>query len=152
MGKLGEAIRDQRKQLKLKVYELAKKINVHPTYITYIEKHNRLPSLEIIAKLEKVLGINLQDPYFKEKHPRVTLNFLIKNEDLIMPQMLEHVLNTNARIDKQYAAKLLVNSGLAEYESNSKVLGELIDAMNKLRQNYKKLKHTLKIFPSPNQD
>lgn len=72
MGKLGTAIREQRKKRKTKVYELARTIGVHPTYITYIEKHNRLPSLEIIVKLEKALGINLQEFYFKEKHPAIS--------------------------------------------------------------------------------
>jgi len=70
MGELGGAIQHQRRVLELKAYELAQKIGVHPTYITYIEKHDRLPSLEIIVKLEKVLKISLQDLYFKEKHPQ----------------------------------------------------------------------------------
>ena len=72
MGKLGTAIREQRKELKIKVYVLAKTIGVHPTYITYIEKHNRLPSLELIVKFEKALGIKLQEFYFKEKHPAIS--------------------------------------------------------------------------------
>ena len=78
MGELGGAIRNQRRGLNLKAYELAQKIGVHPTYITYIEKHDRLPSLEIVAKLEKILKINLQDLYFKEKHPSIPQRYDIR--------------------------------------------------------------------------
>ena len=69
MGKLGVAIRQRRKDLKIKVYELARDAGVHPTYITYIEKHDRMPSLEIIDKLEKQLKIPLKAAYLAEKHP-----------------------------------------------------------------------------------
>lgn len=72
MGKLGTAIRERRKKRGTKVYKLAKQIGVHPTYITYIEKHGRLPSLEIIVKLEKALEISLQGLYFREKHPSIS--------------------------------------------------------------------------------
>ena len=78
MGELGGAIQHQRRVLELKAYELAQKIGVHPTYITYIEKHDRLPSLEIIVKLEKVLKISLQDLYFKEKHPSIPQRYDIR--------------------------------------------------------------------------
>jgi len=72
MGKLGTAIRQRRKDLKIKVYELAQKTGVHPTYITYIEKHDRVPSLEIINKLEKHLKISLVGEYLLEKHPTIS--------------------------------------------------------------------------------
>lgn len=70
MGKLlGEAIREHRKKLKLKVYELAKKVGVEPEFITQIEKGRRLPSEKILAKIEHVLKIDLKLNYLHDKHP-----------------------------------------------------------------------------------
>jgi transcriptional regulator with XRE-family HTH domain len=74
MGKLGTTIRQRRKDLHIKVKDLAQKTGVHPTYITYIEKHDRLPSLEIIANLEKHLNIELKQAYLEAKHPSLSNN------------------------------------------------------------------------------
>ncbi len=47
------------KEVNLKVYELAGKAKVHPTYITLIEKHGRIPSEEIFKRINAALGENL---------------------------------------------------------------------------------------------
>ncbi|MEI6437999.1 MAG: helix-turn-helix domain-containing protein [Candidatus Omnitrophota bacterium] len=71
MGNFGTLVRQRRKSLHLKVKDLASQAQVHPTYITYIEKHDRLPSLEVVDKLERLLGIELKQAYTAEKHPTV---------------------------------------------------------------------------------
>jgi len=52
---LGEVIRERRKEIGLKVYELADKVGVNPVYITQIEKHNKVPSEAVITEIGKVL-------------------------------------------------------------------------------------------------
>ncbi|MBF0570962.1 MAG: helix-turn-helix transcriptional regulator [Candidatus Omnitrophica bacterium] len=69
---LGQKIRKRRKELGLKVYELANKVQVNPVYITQIEKHNKLPSLEVMERIIKALNLNediIIDDYLKEKDP-----------------------------------------------------------------------------------
>ncbi len=76
MEKLGEEIRTRRQSLKLTAKDLAKKIGVDPTYITYIEKHGKFPSPAVMKKIETAL----EDPmlgsiYLKTKYPEVCKEF-----------------------------------------------------------------------------
>ena len=76
MEKLGEKIRTRRQSLKLTAKDLAKKIGVDPTYITYIEKHGKFPSPAVMKKIENAL----EDPmlgsiYLKTKYPEVCKEF-----------------------------------------------------------------------------
>lgn len=54
----GAAIRKKREKLGLKVYELAHKVGVNPVYITQIEKHNKVPSENLMKKICGVLSPN----------------------------------------------------------------------------------------------
>lgn len=69
MGKLGKAIRETRKEKKLKVYELAKKAGVNPVFITQIEKSCRFPSEKVLDKIGKTLGCDFKLLYYAEKYP-----------------------------------------------------------------------------------
>ena len=69
MEKLGEIIRIYRKEKKLKGFQFAKKLGIHPTYVTLIERYNKIPAPSLIRKIEKVLGIDLKDMYIKETIP-----------------------------------------------------------------------------------
>jgi len=73
MDNVGALIRKRRQELGLKVFELAKKVGVNPVYITQIEKHNKLPSLNVFMKIEGVLGRNsdIYLPYLKTKYPEI---------------------------------------------------------------------------------
>lgn len=74
MSNIGEIIRRRRIELGLKGYELARKIGVHQTYITYIELHGKVPSPSVLQKIEKELGIDLKAEYIKEKIPAEILH------------------------------------------------------------------------------
>ena len=81
MGDFGKAIREQRKKLKLKVYELANKVGVNPVYITQIEKQGKLPSLEVVKKIKMALhpeSVNLGLLYMQERDKEI-LNFIEKS-------------------------------------------------------------------------
>ena len=69
--KTGEVIKRKRKELGLKVYELAKKVDIIPAYITQIERYNKLPSYAVIKKIEACLDVNITAQYFREKSPDV---------------------------------------------------------------------------------
>lgn len=71
METLASVIRTHRKKRKFTIVELAKKVGVHHSYITYIENKTRLPSLELLVRLEKVLGVDCQTPFFRERHPNL---------------------------------------------------------------------------------
>lgn len=51
----GTVIRRLREDQGLKAYELAEKIQVHPVYITQIEKHNKPPSIFVMKKISEAL-------------------------------------------------------------------------------------------------
>ena len=55
----GEAIRRKRKSINMSQEELAYKAGVHRTYMSFIERGLRNPSLLIIFKISRVLKIKL---------------------------------------------------------------------------------------------
>jgi transcriptional regulator with XRE-family HTH domain len=57
--KLGEFIRDCRKDRKLTQQELAKQVNVTLNYICLIENGHKKPSLELLDRIASVFEINL---------------------------------------------------------------------------------------------
>ena len=78
MRKLGEEIKVRRQELKLTAKDLANKIGVDPTYITYIEKHGKIPSPAVMDKIKAALGRGdmyiseiLDTIYLKTKYPEV---------------------------------------------------------------------------------
>ena len=72
MENLGVTIRKSRKELALKVYELANEVGIKPVYITQIEKHGKLPSPAVMKKISEVLCDELLfEMYLKIKYPLV---------------------------------------------------------------------------------
>ncbi len=78
---IGIKIRERRKELGLKVYELANKVEINPVYVTQIEKHGKLPSPEIFLKIEAALNLNpeIRNQYFNDKF------FESMGEDIFKP-------------------------------------------------------------------
>lgn len=74
MAKIGELVRQQRKEQKLKVYELAQKVGISPVYITQIERYNKLPSFVVYKNIENVLKLptTLRVQFFREKYPEIS--------------------------------------------------------------------------------
>lgn len=77
MENIGSFIRKVRKLLDLKIYELAGKVGVDPVYITQIEKHNKLPSPAVFARILQSLNLsdfeveNIYEVYKKTKFPKL---------------------------------------------------------------------------------
>ena len=69
---LGSLLKDRRKKLKLTTEELAKKAAIDRTYITKIEKDDKLPSPAIMEKIANALSDeDLFKVYLKIKYPMV---------------------------------------------------------------------------------
>ena len=83
MEKLGEVIKADRLRLKLRIKDLAEKVGVHPTYITYIEKHGKIPSSALMAKIKNVLDDEMLDTiYLRTKYPDVCRKFEQGQKDI----------------------------------------------------------------------
>lgn len=58
---LGKRIRKRRKALKLSQEELATRARISPVYMGYIEQGRNTPSLEVLQKIAKTLGISMSE-------------------------------------------------------------------------------------------
>ncbi len=57
--KIGERIRQRRKELGLTQLDLAKALKVTPQHVSVIEKDKRVPSLASLVRLAEELGVTL---------------------------------------------------------------------------------------------
>jgi len=76
MESLGMVIRKRREKLGLKVYELAKLVEVDPVYISQIEIHDKLPAPALFEKIRKTLKLDEQvkNLYLHKKLPDIFTN------------------------------------------------------------------------------
>ena len=58
---LGEAIRIRRKQSKLSQEKLAEKANLHPVYISAVERGVKTISMDALMRIAKALGVKMRD-------------------------------------------------------------------------------------------
>lgn len=58
---LGKKIQRIRKELKLTQEELAEKVNISRAYMGYIEQGRNTPSLGVLQKIAKSLGVKVKD-------------------------------------------------------------------------------------------
>jgi transcriptional regulator with XRE-family HTH domain len=56
---LGQRVRDLRERLDLTQEQLAERANLHPTYVSGIERGVRSPGLNILARLARALKVSL---------------------------------------------------------------------------------------------
>lgn len=59
--RLGKNIRRLRRKNKLTQEQLAEKVRVTPKYIQYIESVKRVPSLKLIYRIARALGVKVKD-------------------------------------------------------------------------------------------
>lgn len=57
----GDTVRKKRKKAQLSQEELAEKLGIHRTYMSFIERGLRNPSLLMIFKISRVLKIKLPE-------------------------------------------------------------------------------------------
>ena len=129
MEDLGMVIRKRRIELNLKVYELARLVEVDPVYISQIEIHNKLPAPALFEKIRKVLKLDEQvkNLYLHKKLPDI-----FTNAD---PDNLPFTALKNIYLQK---AKNLRDKGL------TKELQELEDSYKDLTKNFSKFTKLIK--------
>ena len=129
MEDLGIIIRKRRLALGLKVYELAKLVEVDPVYISQIEIHNKLPAPALFEKIRKTLKLDEQvkNLYLHKKLPDI-----FTNTD---PDNLSFAALKNIYLQK---AKQLREKEL------TKELGELEDSFKDLTVNFSKFTKLIK--------
>lgn len=59
--RLGKKIKQLRKKNRLTQEQLADKVRVTPKYIQYIESAKRIPSLKLLYRIARALGIKVGD-------------------------------------------------------------------------------------------
>lgn len=59
MNELGEKVAARRNELGLSQADLAAQVDVHQTMISYIERGEKKPSLEVLIRLQDALGVAL---------------------------------------------------------------------------------------------
>lgn len=93
---LGKRIREQRKQKKYTLEQLAEKLDVSTTFIGQIERAKGIPSLETLVKISNVLEISIDsllfenlntksgNSYFVNRIIELTETFTPKERDIIL--------------------------------------------------------------------
>lgn len=61
MQKFGQRVRKMRKQKELTQEKLAELTGIDYSYLNLIENGKRNPSLRVIAKIARILGVRLED-------------------------------------------------------------------------------------------
>ena len=147
MGKLGEEIRTRRQSLKLTAKDLANKIGVDPTYITYIEKHGKFPSPAVMKKIEETL----EDPmlgsiYLKTKYPEVCKEFE-EGEKNIADEFLRSIRNA-LKNHKTSEEKKEIKKRLEEYKAK---LREIVNRFSNTIVKLEDMEKSLDLKNTPEQ-
>ena len=75
---LGRKIRQQRKEKKYTLEQLAEKLNVSTTFIGQIERAKGIPSLETLVKIANILEISTDSLLFGDLNSKSGNNHFIK--------------------------------------------------------------------------
>ena len=113
---LGSSIRKRRKELKLTAEELATRIQIDRTYLSKIERHNLVPSIEVLVRLNTILDLNrwidssirnkINLPLTPEVFEKVYLEHT-KSNDKITGLFWEQITTKKEGSDKSFVLKLL---------------------------------------------
>lgn len=68
---LGQVLKSQRAILGLTQRELARKLDVKPSHVAYLETDRRRPSLALLSRIADVLGLE-KEPLFLLAHPEAS--------------------------------------------------------------------------------
>lgn len=63
----GKQVKNLRLEREMSQEELAEKLNIHRTYMSFIERGQRSPSLVLIFKISRALGVKLPELFSFDK-------------------------------------------------------------------------------------
>ncbi len=142
MRTFGGELRKIREGLGIKAYQLASKIGVHQTYITYIEKHGKVPSPEVFEEIKKIVGDNpfLNELYKAELESKRSLS--TNKTPSSTEKIITAALSTIALTPKTVTAKEiedLANALSPELKNDKEVMERLESFIRQLNYKYQKL-------------
>lgn len=103
---LGEMIRDARVALDMSLRDLAKKLEISPSYISDIENDRRVPSEEVMSPLALTLRLDLDDlmaragrmgdqaERYMKRHPTAGVLFRRISDKRLPEEQLQRLLRT----------------------------------------------------------
>jgi transcriptional regulator with XRE-family HTH domain len=116
---LGSLLKARRKKLKLTTEELAIRAGIDRTYITKIEKDNKLPSPVIMEKVANVLSDeDLFKAYLRIKYPMVYQR--VKARDLFLNVEIEGIMEQMAKKDMTLEEAKKLDWRIARFETLTK--------------------------------
>ena len=129
--KFGQLIRERRQSLKIKIYELAKKVGISAPYLTEIEIKDKIPSPEVFNKINRELGnsIKLHAAYYFAY--RDTEGYICGDEASLLNRIIENYILGDGKargypiVKKPDLIKKIIEDYIPENKSNKKV-NELI--------------------------
>lgn len=65
---LGQVLKKRREELGITQRELARRLNVKPSHVAYLENDRRRPSLALLSRIAEVMGLE-KEPLFLLAHP-----------------------------------------------------------------------------------
>lgn len=68
---LGPVLKKQREALAITQRELARRLNVKPSHVAYLENDRRRPSLGLLSRIADVMGLE-KEPLFLLAHPEAS--------------------------------------------------------------------------------
>lgn len=73
---LGKLIREWRLELRLSQEAFSYRCGVHRTYMTHIERGSKMPSIEVVAKIARGLGVELSALFLALEERGVTVTMV----------------------------------------------------------------------------
>ncbi|MBI1331465.1 MAG: helix-turn-helix domain-containing protein [Armatimonadetes bacterium] len=70
----GKLVRDKRMALKISQEEFAYRCGVHRTYMTHIERGSKMPSIEVVGKIARGLGVEISTLFIELEKRGVTVD------------------------------------------------------------------------------
>lgn len=68
---LGQVLKKRREELAITQRELARRLNVKPSHVAYLETDRRRPSLALLSRIADVMGLE-KEPLFLLAHPEAS--------------------------------------------------------------------------------
>jgi transcriptional regulator with XRE-family HTH domain len=67
LQRFGQTLKNKRKEIGISQEQLAEKLNIHRTYMSFLERGLRNPSLLMLFKISRALRVNLSELFEFDK-------------------------------------------------------------------------------------
>ncbi len=78
--KIGHYVREERIKKKLRQEDLAEKVNISPTSLSFLEKYHRMPKFDLACRICDVLDIDIKNLWENIKYELSEEELIEKNK------------------------------------------------------------------------